>query len=61
MAKKRYESHIKWNEGETRYIDELLETGLYGRTRADVIKRLVDQGLAEKLNSSLLKKHGKKR
>lgn len=73
MAKKdeSYTGKIKFNPGETYLIDRLVETHIYGDSRAEVVRNLVDQGLREALRGDLIikcmdelnkrtREHGKK-
>lgn len=49
----RVEVHLQLNAQETVLLDRLLGTGLYGNSRQDAIKRLLDRQLYAEIQASL--------
>ena len=41
-----------------RYVDDLVDAGLHGFTRADVVRRMVSEGIERRIESRLLPRPG---
>lgn len=39
-----------------RYLDELIDTGLFGKTRAEVAERLISNGMKDLIREGIIKK-----